>query len=495
MKRIQIRKAVAYLAVMSLSLGAWAGTASAAAINQKMEQPLWKDQGRPYYRIKAKYDDRKGTVHGHLSVELPKQRTEPVRELYFRLYPNAFKKWKWGEASKPKEPGYLKVGKVKVNDVPAHHTVKETVMKVGLSTPSLPGQPLKVDMEYELKIPKGGSRLNTFGHTAFLAQWYPMLAVKDRDGWHTEPYTATGDPFYSQMANFEVTFEVPEGYQLITTADDRAVPAKGPITLRQAHVRDFAAVITKDYEVVEGKAGSTQVNLWYLKGMEGIAQELHAAAVSGMQFYGKHFGPYPYKEVDVVLGETGYGIAGMEYPGLVTSVDKIPTRKGEQPAVSVVVHELAHQWWYGVVGNNQVKEPWLDEGLTTFSELLYMHDKMKEDERDLLLRAAQRTDEIHQEQGVTSVEPLYKYSDPIYGLMVYIRPAAMLWNLSEKIGKDKVLDILSTYYKRYQFKTATTADFIKVANEVSGKNLRPFFDKWLYFKGTSGKKQTSGNQR
>jgi aminopeptidase N len=148
----------------------------------------------------------------------------------------------------------------------------------------------------------------------------------------------------------------------------------------------------------------------------------------------------------------------------------------------VVVHELAHQWWYGVVGNNQVKEPWLDEGLTTFSEFLYMHDQMGEDERELLIRAAEHCNRINRKTGVTSVESLYRYSDLVYGLMVYTRPAAMMWELTDEIGKEKVLKILQTYYQRYRYQIATTQDFIRVANEVAGKDLTPFFNKWLYFK-------------
>jgi Peptidase family M1 domain len=437
---------------------------------------------RPVYRIEADYDEKSSTVSGRMEVTLPKNRSESWKEVYFHLYPNAFRRWQWGEESKPKESGYLDVSEVRVNGRKAQSHIDGTVMKLSLPEPLPPGQSAQIEMIYRLKLPKGGNRLNAFGKTAFLAQWYPMLAVKDQDGWHTEPYTAVGDPFYSQMSDFEVTFRVPEGYRLITSADDRTKPVKGDVTLRQENIRDFAAVITKDYDVIEGAAGNVQVNLWYQKGMEKEAKELHRAAVSGMQFFGSLFGAYPYREVDVVLGETGHGIAGMEYPGLVTSIPKYPTRDGERPAVNVVVHELAHQWWYGVVGNNQVKEPWLDEGLTTFSELLYMHDKMGEDQRELLGRVAEVSDEIHDKQGVTSVEPLYKYSDSIYGLMVYTRPAAMLWELMDVIGRDKVLEILRTYYDRYKFQVATTADFIKVANEVAGKDLTPFFDRWLYFK-------------
>lgn len=437
---------------------------------------------RPHYRITARYHDESAQVNGHVTVTVSAEQAKGWREVYFRLYPNAFSQWKWGAQAKPNQPGYLRVSHVKANGISVSPQVKETVMKVSLPQPVAAGQKLRIDMDYRLQLPKGGTRLNTFKRTAFLAQWYPMLAVKDQEGWHTEPYTTIGDPFYTRMSDFEVTFHVPPGYRLITSARDPEDSTEGVITLRRDNVRDFAAVITKDYEQVQGKAGSVSVRLWYLPGMEDVAQELHDAAVSGMKFFSERFGAYPYDEVDIVLGETGYGIAGMEYPGLVTSIPKIPTRQGVRPAVNVVAHELAHQWWYGVVGNNQVKEPWLDEGLTTFSEFLYMHDQMGEDKRELLIRAAELCNRINRKTGVTSVDSLYRYSDPIYGLMVYTRPAAMMWDLADEIGKDKVLRILRTYYQRYRYQIATTDDFIRVANEVAGKDLTPFFNRWLYFK-------------
>lgn len=437
---------------------------------------------RPHYKIDATYDNQNDEVSGHMVVTLQETRAESQTEVYFHLYPNVFHKWKYGKESMPIRPGYIQVSNIKVDGKPVKQQVRDTILKVSLPKPLLNGQSARIEMDYRLHLPHGGTRLNTYKNTAFLAQWYPMLAVKDKEGWHTDPYTTTGDPFYSQMSDFEVTFRLPQGYRVISTGFDQSKEFRSPITIKQENVRDFVAVLTKDYQVIHGKAGDVHVNLWYLKGMEDVSQALHDAAVSGMNFYGEKFGKYPYKEVDVVLGETGYGIAGMEYPGLVTSIPRIATRHGEGPAINVVVHELAHQWWYGVVGNNQVKEPWLDEGLTTFSEFLYMQEKMKEDEKELLHRATLRTNEIHKAVGVTSVESLYKYPDSIYGLMVYIRPAAMMYSLMDQIGRDKVIEILKTYYEKYQYKTATTQDFIRVANEVAGRDLTPFFQEWLYFK-------------
>ncbi|SDW13457.1 Peptidase family M1 [Marininema mesophilum] len=473
-----MRRFVSLMIVITLVIGMMPITQRAIAA----EKGLAKE--RPSYTIDAKYDDQQQMVTGHMSLKLPANHKGKLDELVFRLYPNAFRNWKWGAKSRPSAPGWLKVDHVRVNGARAETKTKETVLHVSLPKPLASGKTAEVTMDYQLKMPKGGTRLNVYGNTAFLAQWYPMLAVKDAAGWHDEPYTTTGDPFYTQMSDFNITFRVPQGYHLITSGRDIAEDAKGPITIKRDNVRDFAAVISKDYERVQGKSEQgVNVNLWYLKGMEDVSQELHDAAVSAMDFFGKYFGKYPYEEVDVVLGETGYGIAGMEYPGLVTSVAKIPTKKGESPAINVVAHELAHQWWYGVVGNDQVKEPWLDEGLTTFSEFLFMHDQMGENEREFLTKVAERSDEVYKAKGVTSVESLDKYSDPIYALMVYARPAAMMWALMDKLGRDKVMKILSTYYDHYQFRTATTHDFIQTANKVAGKDLTDFFNRWLYFKG------------
>ncbi|MBD1371188.1 M1 family metallopeptidase [Hazenella sp. IB182357] len=436
---------------------------------------------RPQYQIEARYNPDQQEVAGNMNVTLHNNEKNAMKEVYFRVYPNAFRDWKYGKEYKPNEPGFIDISDVEVNGQKVKSEINETVMRIQLNKPLQHGDKVAIKMKYQLHLPEGGTRLNTFKHTAFLAQWYPMLAVRDQDGWHTEPYTTTGDPFYTQMSDFEVTFHTPKGYRVISSGND-IDHSKQKITLKQSNIRDFAAVLTTDYKVKRAQSGKTKVNLWYLDGMEDVVPTLLESAVSAMKFYGEKFGEYPYEEIDVVLGETGYGIAGMEYPGLVTSVPTIKSAKGEVPAVNVVVHELAHQWWYAMVGNNQVKEPWLDEGITTFSEFFYMKEKMKQDEQDLLIRASKRSDEINDAVGITSVENVYRYPDAAYALMVYIRPAAMMFDLMDQVGEDKVMEILNRYFHTYQYKTATTKDFIQIANQTLGKDYTPFFEKWLYFK-------------
>lgn len=436
---------------------------------------------RTRYAIDASYDDQAQTVKGKVSVHVPNHDVKKRDELYFHLFPNAFHSWEHNRAAAPTKEGHIDVTNVRVGGVAVKPSIKKTLMKLTLPEPLPANKKAEVEMDFTVQIPQGAMRLNHVDQTAFLAQWYPMLAAYDEAGWHTDPYTTIGDPFYTHMADFVVSLKVPQGYRVISSAADHDKMAT-PIKLEQKNVRDFAVVITKDYKVKREKVGDTEVNVWYREQMNDIIDELSNAAKKGLTFFNDKFGQYPYSEVDVVLGETGYGIAGMEYPGLVTSLDRVSTRDGEQAAVNVIVHELAHQWWYGMVGNNQVEEPWLDEGLTTFSESLYMREVEGRPEKPLYKQAALSSDKVNRKKGLTVVQPVYAYPEQLYGLMVYARPAAMLWDLSERIGQDQVVKILRTYYERYRNKIATTEDFIETAIDTSGEDLRPFFDRWLYFR-------------
>ncbi|WP_054950010.1 M1 family metallopeptidase [Numidum massiliense] len=438
---------------------------------------------RPAYDIEVQYDEKNYKLVGKQRVTVPNLGQETWPEIYFHLFPNAFKDWSYNKAAAPEKEGYIKVSDITVNGVAVKPEIDKTLMKLVLAEPLPAHKKATVEMAFTVQLPEGGSRLNHVAGTAFLAQWYPMLAVYDREGWHKDRYTTIGDPFYTKMADFTVTFRVPKGYRVISTAPgDGRRKLSQKMTLKQRNVRDFAAVVTKDYRVRTGKVGDTVVNLWYRGAMKDVAAPMYEAAVKAMRFFNESFGTYPYEEIDVVLGEHGHGIAGMEYPGLVTSVDRIMMQDGEQPAVNVVAHELAHQWWYGMVGNDQVKEPWLDEGLTSFSESLYMRKVEGKDEREMYAQAAAGSERINKQSGLTVVQKVYDYPEQLYGLMVYARPTAMMWALVDEIGEQKVIAVMREYFTRYKDKEATTADFIRTASEVSNKDLQPFFDKWLYFK-------------
>lgn len=432
------------------------------------------ESARAKYIISAVYNPAADEVTGTTKIIL---KPDTPAEFYLQLYPNVFSNWKYEQAKRPKQPGWLKVTDIKVDGrLAATEMQNDTLLKISAAT-----KPKIVEMKYNLHLPRGGTRLNTFLHTAVLAQWYPMLTVKDSKGWHNAPFLSVGDPFCTEMADYEVTFQVPEGYQVITSGG--SLPPATTIQIAQENIRDFAAVITKDYKVKSRQCRDTEIKLWYLAGMEDVVDKLHDAACTSFNFYSQRFGAYPYRELAIVLGETGQGIAGMEYPGLVTSLPRITIDQDILPAVNVVAHEVAHQWWYGLVGNDQVAEPWLDEGLTSFSEFWYMEKchGQKRRNRRLLQQIVKETDRCHRLSAQITNQSLDKYPEHLYGLMVYLRPTAMMYDLVDRFGEERVMKFLYTYCQRYKNKLATGEDFKQTANEVFGEDLTNFFNKWLNF--------------
>ncbi|WP_339063704.1 M1 family metallopeptidase [Tepidibacillus marianensis] len=436
----------------------------------------------PHYQLDVEYQEKEQLLNGKMELIFANQTGTTLNEIYFHLFPNAFQNWKWEKENKPQSVGYILIDKVTIDGINTYPHQNGTLLKVNLPKPLDQNKMTRIQMDFKLKLPTKGLRLSAINHTVFLAQWYPMLAVYDHAGWHLDPYTTVGDPFFSTVADFDIKIKLPKGFRVISTAvdPDQNIQQNNEILLSQNKVRDFAMVITKEYEKITAmtKQG-IKTNLWYLTGQQEVAPMLLGGALEAMDFYQSYFGQYPMKEIDIVLGNSSYGIAGMEYPGLVTSDPVTKIKDTTVPALDVVAHELAHQWWYSTVGNDQVKEPWLDEGLTTFSEYLYSEKVMKKTNMNAMMnRIKTITDQMATTSKVSVVQSIYSFGD-LYGPFVYARPGAMLWNLKNQVGDQKMMQIMQTYYQKYQFKVATTQDFIQTVNQVVGKDMTPFFREWL----------------
>jgi len=443
-------------------------------------------QSIPNYQFDIEYQEQDQALRGKMEVTYVNQTGKPLNEIYFHLYPNAFQNWKWEKENKPQSDGFIRINKVTIDGIDTYPHQNGTLLKLNLPKPLNHNKIAKLQMDFYLKLPTKGLRLSAVNHTVFLAQWYPMLAVYDHNGWHLDPYTTIGDPFFSTIADFDIKIKIPEGYRVVSTAVDPDYQNKRQnheIYLAQSSVRDFAMVLTKEYEKISSitKQG-IKTNLWYLNNQQEVAPLLLGGAIEAMDFYHHYFGPYPMQEIDIVLGNSSFGIAGMEYPGLVTSDPSIKVREKTQPAIEVVAHELAHQWWYSTVGNDQVKEPWLDEGLTTFSEYLFNEKVLKKPNMNVMMnRIKSITDQMAATSKVSVVQSIYSFGD-LYGPFVYARPGAMLWNLKNQVGEENMMKIMQTYYKEFRFKVATTQDFIRIVNQVIGKDMSPFFREWLLMK-------------
>jgi len=172
---------------------------------------------------------------------------------------------------------------------------------------------------------------------------------------------------------------------------------------------------------------------------------------------------------------------GMEYPGLVMLDEQQYAHSGEYLEF-LVAHEVAHQWWYSVVGNDQVNVPWLDESLTNFSTVYYYEHAYDRARADLAFQNfVERRYRQMKEEGRDGIvyQPVEAFSPQDYGPIVYGKGAVFFYELREKLGDAVFLDVLRAYLQDRKYKLSTPDDFLRVAEEVSGQELDGFYEEWI----------------
>ncbi len=421
-------------------------------------------------------------------------------KVYFHLYANAFrdpaqlqtKNWQYIVGNET-EAGEIRIDTVTVEGKSVPVTISKqipTILEVPLPAGTNVSRMTTVGIHFRLKVPKNSGRLSYNEHAIWLGNWLPILAVNDKNGWHLDPYYPMGDPFYSESADYAVRVRVPDGYTIASSGIDSAAavvetrPAKTKqYELSAAQVRDFAMVIMDDtYKVRASKAGNTLVQTWSQDGDDPEQVErLHQTAVEAINYYSKAYASYPYAKYDVV--KTGGFFGGMEYPGLVF-IQSDFFREWFDYGVAVVAHETAHQWFYGLVGSDEVREAWVDESLADYAAMDFLEQydpataSVYIDNRNNLGKAAEQ----YAAQGLKVWQPLNKFPTwSSYTDLVYARGATMLWELRKAWGAERVRLALRRYVQTYAFKQASGADVVAVFSDVAKKDASPFFNYWLRF--------------
>lgn len=412
----------------------------------------------PHYRIHFSYSETAHQLGGNLVVRFHNNLKEDLKEVYFNLWPNA----------EEFESGGIEVRQVMVDGKAADFTVKDTALRIsGIEIQK--EQEAKVEMEFVVMIPEETGRFGWSDRQVSLGNWFPVLAVKDAKGWHTPPYFSGGESFYSVTSSFDVTFDLPEKLKVIAPGERTTEQKEAGRRLHrfQANqIRDFAAVFHTDLQVAEQEIGEVTMRLHYLEGEEEKAERMMNAATTALDTYTRSIGPYAWKELDIVSVAFDPSFnGGMEYPQLV--LVNTPYLDSEEELEGTVMHEIAHQWFYATVGNDSYEEPWLDESFATFVSLATLY----------------ATSDIEWEESdecdfpiTSSVADFEREAPECYEPTVYVKGARMLGDLQKELGEKVFQEGLANYYQEFTFKIATTADFIRIMEEVSGKNLKPFFE-------------------
>ncbi|MCM3694152.1 M1 family metallopeptidase [Neobacillus niacini] len=429
------------------------------------------------------------TLTGTLKVKSTNNTGKNQDKIYFHVYPNQFREGVdliggfWRKIiDENSVPGAMEMTEVQVNGNRGNFEIKETVLEIPLEKWKK-GETIDLNFKFTMKVPKNNGRFAYDDNAIWLGNWIPIQAVYDEAGWVTDPYLSMGDPFYSQVGHYTVKVTVPGTYQITSTGKEgeaiKEQDGSKSYTTTIENVRDFAMVIMdQNYEKFSDQIGETTVNTWYLASdSQEAAKQNHEAGIKALSYFSEVYGRYPYPEYDIVW--TGMFTA-MEFPGLIYLPKNI--LESNETEIGSVVHETAHQWWYGMVGNNEVKEPWLDEALATYASTRFMLEEFPENGAAIFEMRKQMTEgtERDEKKGIFIGSPVDKFTSiGSYSQLVYQKGALMLENLEKEIGKEKMDQLLHTYFKEYQFDVATSSDFISVFTEELGPGAKEYFEAWL----------------
>ncbi len=455
-----------------------------------MRPEFWGDvdtvaqSGASRYTIEARldpqtFDNEDGLMlEGLERVQYTNTETVALEEIYFRLYPNL-----------PAYNGDMDIKTVVVNGrvVEPELQAENTALRVPLMQPLAPGESIDISLMYTLLIPTEPE----FGYNIFvytddtitLAGFYPAVAVYDESGWDTGIPPYYGDAPYLDVALYQVQLTVPQ--EMVVTASGSEVGRQKnndgtqTLSLVSGPIREFYIAMGLDYEVASETVDGIVVNSHYPGQVEEGGQQALRNAADALRVYNQAFGPYPYAEFDIVATPTTAG--GIEYAGIVA----INQQLYEFPGMffqQAIAHEVAHQWWYNVVGNHQVEEPWLDESLTNYSTVLYWEAVAGEEEvaqviDGYFLGPYKKAQETNQDRPV--VGPVSDFSERDYGIIVYGKGPLFFEALREKVGDETYLDILQTYYQQYKYQIATGEELLNVIETVSGRKIDPLFEQWM----------------
>lgn len=462
------------------------------------------------YTMEVSLDTETALYSGSQKLVYTNNSPETLHKVFYHLYFNAFKpgsemairlksaadknrRFKIDvNALTPDQQGYLKVSELKQDGVLLSPVDSETILEVPLNKPIPPGGSTTFELNFEGHVPdviRRAGKNSSEGVAFSMAQWYPKMAEYDREGWNADPYT--GREYHGVWGDFDVKITLNKKFVVAASGylqnaedigmgySDRKKPKakKGNVTWHYIapQVHDFTWAADPDY-IHDTYPGPNDVTLhFFYKNNPDIIdnwKKLQPDTAKMMAFYNEKVGLYPYKQYSVVQGGDG----GMEYAmlTLVTGGRKYGSLFG------VTAHELAHSWFQHVLATNETKHEWMDEGFTSFISTL-AEDEILEENKDFPLEGSYRGyfnlagsgQEMPQSTNANRYKHNYAYESTAYN-----KGAVFLGQLGYIVGKEKLYEILQTYYDEWKFKHPLPNDLRRIAERVSGIQLQWFLTDW-----------------
>jgi len=457
------------------------------------------------YRISARFDPTNHRVDGKETIHFVNRSRRALDELYFHLYLNAFKndastflRSPFGEARstlRASDWGYIDVTRCTASSLgagdlwPSHvsgtpdEPDDQTDVRLPLPSPLAAGSAVDLTLEFSSKLPSVVLRTGYAGDFHFVAQWFPKLARLEDDGSFAHFAFHAQAEFYADFGDYDVSLDVPANEVVGAVGRRVAVEANGERRVehyRAESVHDFAWAAWSAFRERTARIDGVDVRLLYPPGYERSADRTRAALAFALPRASALYGAYPYPTLTVVhpperAGETG----GMEYPTLIaTGGPWYAGFFGDRAIESVTIHELLHEWFYGLVASNEARSPFLDEGLTSYAELRTLDAAYGSGSAfsgfglTLSVTSLGRAFAAALGEDVAVASPAAAFpSFRTLGALVYSRTATLLETLARVYGRDRVEAALGAYARRYRFAHPTESDFLHAMGDALGPSV------------------------
>jgi aminopeptidase N len=443
--------------------------------------PDYRDEVRAhpeltYYVIHVKVDldpqEEVATLEGLAQIRYTNSSGIALDELVLMLWPN--------------DRQYLaamEAGPITIDGQKVEHEVEleGLALRVDLNPQLQSGRSVEVSLPFVIRtegsIRNQKKRFGITNGTLIAPTFYPLIPRRVDGKWQAEIAPTGGDTTSSDMAYFEVSITASEEFEVIASGVEiqRQLLRDGgqSVTFVTGPMRDFAFALGK-LEKMSKVVNGVDLNVWVSPRHEESGERMLNVATQQMGFLHQVVGPYPYAEFDIVDSPCSFG--GIEYPGLVyiCSMDT-------GYFVDTTVHEVAHQWFYGLIGNDQLHEPWLDESMATYWQVLYYEFMVGEDRANTQLSQYRSWVSRPEDQVAPiglGIEDYRLLGD--YYTIVYFKGALFLDVLRSELGEEDFFEFMKVYYQRYRYSFVDTPGFHEIAEEVCGCELDDLFNLWVY---------------
>ncbi len=445
------------------------------------------------YEITAEFSPENRSLACTEKVTFVNTSSECLTALKFQLYPNAYRQnalYKPVSTTYADEAYYAgeSYGEIVIYSVNGSKNWEITgedcnILSVYLERELYPEDKVVLDISFLVKLAKVSHRTGIAERSVNVGWFYPILCHFDKGGFVENVYYSDGDPLVSACAEYKVSLTLPKEYEVAGTGeltDEKVLERKKVHTRYAMNARDFAFVLYENAKILREKVGKTELCYFYYA--DEKPQDTLAIAKEAFSYYCDRFGAYPYSVY--TLAEAGLCFGGQEYAGLSTLSDGL---RGEA-RVRAIAHEVAHQWWYSVVGSDQMQNAWQDEGLAEYSAVCFFeeYEKYEMTREDLVTEALREYRSYYDVYGsvlgrtdTRMTRSLGEYlSGYEYQCLALDKAVVMLDTLRKSVGDKRFFGALGKYYRGCAYKVASAGDFIG-AFEKSGLDVAGFFDGFL----------------